>query len=81
MRKLLRNLLPHNVQCLGALQGRLGRVKFVLDVLRSTKLNQRTYCGTPIRSLPGDSTPLGAIKIATDRGGDEVHFMEEEGRS
>jgi len=31
---------------------------------------------TPIRPLPGDSTPLGAINTAATRGGDEILFRE-----
>jgi len=52
-------------QCLGVLQGWLGSVKFVLDGTRkpSAPIN-------PVRPLPDDSAPLGAIYTYVTRGRD-----------
>jgi len=60
-------------QCLSALPGRLGRVKFkfVLDGLRWKK--QTSAPITPIGRLSGDSAPLVVIDIAVTTGGNEVH--------
>jgi len=76
-----RNSLPQSIQLrlsvLVRYWGRLGRVKFILDVLRWKRKDQRTY--TPIRPLPGDSAPLGAINTAVTRGGAGIRSRGEGG--
>jgi len=53
-------------QCLSALLGRSGRVKFIMDDLRwKKKLTNAPI--TPIRLLPGDSSPLVVINLLARR--------------
>ena len=52
-------------------------MKFNLDGLRWKRKDQRTY--TPIRPLPGDSAPLGAINTAVTRGGADIRSRGEGG--
>jgi len=59
-------------QYLGALLGRSGRVKFILNGLRWREKKTNAPI-TPIRLLPGDSSPLVVIKTAATRGGEEIH--------
>ena len=59
----VRNPLPQSIRLrLGVLvrtRGRLGRVEFILDILRWNKKTSAHI--TPKRPLPGDSAPLCAI--------------------
>jgi len=58
-------------QCLSALLGHSGRVQFILD---SFRWEQKTKAPiTPIRLLPGDSSPLVVMNTAATRGGEEIH--------
>ena len=54
-------------QCLSALLGRSGKVKFI------TITNAPI---TPIRLLSGNSSPLVVINTAATRGGEEIHSRE-----
>ena len=58
-------------QCLSALLGRSGRVKFILNGLRwmEKKTNAPII---PVRLLPGNSSPLVVINTAVTRGGEEI---------
>ena len=60
----VRNPRPQNIR-------RLGRVKFVLDVFRWTKRNQRTYHSHTTTGR--DSAPLDVLSTAATRGSDEIH--------
>jgi len=57
-------------QCLSALLDRSGKVKFILNGSRK-KITKSPI--TPIRLLPGDSSPLVVINTAATRGGEEIH--------
>jgi len=69
------HLLLESIQlCLRVLVrcwGRLGRVKFILDVLTCEKKTSRPI--TPIQPLPGDSVTLDAISTGATRGGDKIY--------
>jgi len=58
-------------QCLSALLGRSGRVKFILNGLRWKKKTNAPI--SAIRLLPGNSPPLVVINSAATRGGEEIH--------
>ena len=58
-------------QCLSALQGRPGRVKFILNGLRWQK-NQCTHHSYTTNCL-ATQTPFGVINTAATRGGNESH--------
>jgi len=67
-------------QCLSALLGRSGRVKFILNGLRWKKITNAPI--TPIRLLPGDASRLIVINMpelqlieaeAANRGGGKIN--------